>query len=124
MFFALALVLVACAIGSVAWNCIEGLNRHSQKVHLITSTTKDLPVSVAEPKLTSAMDERIYAGKEDPMAAIQEQPPEGSAVPFMKGMDAVSKKQYHIAAADFSQALVMIPVEAGHKTSWQVGQTI
>jgi tetratricopeptide (TPR) repeat protein len=122
--FALALILVVCAIGSVAWNCIDSLQKHSERLQTYAAGGKDTSFTTKGSNLQRELDDRINSNQMDPMAAIQAPSAHGSEVPFARGVAAMGKHKFVEAATDFSQALSLIPMEASSKQSWHIGEVL
>lgn len=116
--FALALVVVVLAVGTVAWNCIDSLQKNTDKMQKYSEVPA--VVTIKDAHMSEEFDKRIYAGQMDPTAAIQGALPKGSEIPFAKGMENIATKKFYDAAANFSEALVMVSVEANNQRLWHI----
>ncbi|MBS1992583.1 MAG: tetratricopeptide repeat protein [Cyanobacteria bacterium SZAS LIN-3] len=121
LLFALALVLIVCAIGTVAWRCIDSLDKHSDRIKAITSTQHAVAVNITNSELAQQLDQRVMEGNMDPEVALQQPTAHGSEVTYNRGLVNIEKRDFSEAASDFTRTLAMIPVEAVTKHAWHVG---
>src|SRR5208283_5199756 len=115
---------VVCAIGSVAWNCIDSLQKHTSRLQTYHATAENTKIDTHRFDVAKELDSRIIADKMDPMVALQASMKEGSEMYFDRGTMAMNKQQFVQAEAELSQALAIIPVEATKRKSWHMGEII
>jgi predicted Zn-dependent protease len=118
---ALAIALVACAIGLVGWNCIESVQKNAGKLnnyHVTADNTKidSHRYDVVKKELDSQVFSDQLTASQELQGALVKQ--EGSEIFFSKGTAAIDKKQYAQGVVNFSQVLALIPVEAKKKDTW------
>lgn len=125
--FAIAIAVVACAIGSVTWYCVDSVQKNASKLSRYHSTADNTKIDSQKYDLAKEnLDKRILTDKMDPSDAILAQviKLEGAELALSKGFRAMEDKQYDQAESDLTTALTLLPTAPLNKTTWHVGPSV
>jgi len=119
--FALAITVVACSIGWVAWQCIDSLQKQTGRLHTFHATADNTKIDAHSYDLAkNELDTRILSQNVDPQEAIQIPvvKAHGSEINCIDGMKAEEGRHYAEAIKQFSIMIAQIPIECNLQSTW------